>query len=286
MFSDDDRPLVARSSIIGMSHANGSKMNGHVKEEGDSEMSESNDEPLVSHSPITLVQLNLNLIFRMLTSQASHKPGKISLKRKQALIAESSSSDDDIPLASSPAKPTKSKQQNGKGMPSKECEDKRPPKKKIKQALDMSVLTSGGEEDKYILSKKNPRKTGKITNNRLTGEELEDDKLISGKAATRGRGVIQDELSGSDIQKPKKRGRAKKEEDSATFPAKGRVKKEEEEEIVFKWWEQDPNDDGSSKWTTLEHFGVIFPPPYEPLPPGIKMKYNGQFSAPCHLHCV
>jgi len=64
MFSDDDRPLTAKSSVIGMNHVNGSKTNGHVKEEEDYEMSESNDEPLVSYSHITLARFILNLIFR------------------------------------------------------------------------------------------------------------------------------------------------------------------------------------------------------------------------------
>jgi len=141
----------------------------------------------------------------------------------------------------------------------------------------MSVLTSG-EEDKPILSKKMPRKAGKTNNKRPTDEELEDDKPTAKRVAVKGRGVVQEEPSGSDVQKPKRRGKAKKEEDLASSPVKGRAKREEEEEeIVFKWWEQDPNGDGSSKWTTLEHFGVIFPPPYEPLPPGVKMKYNGKF---------
>ncbi|KAF9029059.1 hypothetical protein BDZ89DRAFT_1112826 [Hymenopellis radicata] len=32
----------------------------------------------------------------------------------------------------------------------------------------------------------------------------------------------------------------------------------------------------SVKWNTLEHSGVLFPPPYEPLPSSVKMKYNGK----------
>lgn len=35
-----------------------------------------------------------------------------------------------------------------------------------------------------------------------------------------------------------------------------------------------PGSGGGQKWTTLEHNGVIFPPPYKPH--GIKMLYNGQ----------
>ena len=52
--------------------------------------------------------------------------------------------------------------------------------------------------------------------------------------------------------------------------------KEEEEEETYRWWEQQERDgDGSEKWQTLEHNGVYFPPPYEPLPSHVKMKYNG-----------
>jgi DNA topoisomerase-1 len=35
-----------------------------------------------------------------------------------------------------------------------------------------------------------------------------------------------------------------------------------------------PGSGGGKKWTTLEHNGVIFPPPYKPH--GVKMLYNGQ----------
>nr|AAC18301.1 DNA topoisomerase I [Pneumocystis carinii] len=49
--------------------------------------------------------------------------------------------------------------------------------------------------------------------------------------------------------------------------------KEEEED--YKWWEQQQGD-GTIKWKTLEHNGVLFPPPYEPLPSYVKMKYKGE----------
>lgn len=50
MFSDDDRPLATRSSLSGTNHMNGSKVNGHVKKEEDYEMSEEDDEVLVSYT--------------------------------------------------------------------------------------------------------------------------------------------------------------------------------------------------------------------------------------------
>lgn len=45
--------------------------------------------------------------------------------------------------------------------------------------------------------------------------------------------------------------------------------------VQYKWWEQQEND-GSSKWTTLHHNGILFPPPYIPLPKNVKMKYDGE----------
>ena len=83
----------------------------------------------------------------------------------------------------------------------------------------------------------------------------------------------------SDSSKPK-RGKAKKEESDS--PKKTKKQKEEEEQAeIYRWWEQQ-NQDNTVKWTTLEHSGVIFPPPYEPLPKDVKMKYNGTLP-PCVL---
>jgi DNA topoisomerase-1 len=54
-----------------------------------------------------------------------------------------------------------------------------------------------------------------------------------------------------------------------------KVKDEEGDENEYKWWlEENPLGDGSVKWTTLEHNGVYFPPPYQPH--GIQMKYDGR----------
>lgn len=48
----------------------------------------------------------------------------------------------------------------------------------------------------------------------------------------------------------------------------------------YRWWDEDGDGEGRKrKWTTLEHNGVIFPPPYEPH--GIPILYNGK---PVHLN--
>ena len=48
-----------------------------------------------------------------------------------------------------------------------------------------------------------------------------------------------------------------------------------EEAPVWKWWEEEPLPEGV-KWRTLEHKGVLFQPPYEPLPDHVKFYYDGK----------
>ena len=64
------------------------------------------------------------------------------------------------------------------------------------------------------------------------------------------------------IQKSKQSGTPKK-------------KKAEEEKEVWKWWEEGPRQDGV-KWTTLEHKGPFFAPPYERLPDHVVLYYDGK----------
>lgn len=91
---------------------------------------------------------------------------------------------------------------------------------------------------------------------------------------------VKDEDSDSDKVPAAKK---KKATNGAVKTVKKAAKKEEtpkseepeEGEEVYKWWEEQ-NEDDSIKWTTLEHNGVIFPPPYEPLPSHIKLYYDGK----------
>lgn len=78
----------------------------------------------------------------------------------------------------------------------------------------------------------------------------------------------------SEPATPAKKGKGK------ATPVKEEVKEETEEpeaeeEEEYRWWEDPTKSDGTIKWTTLEHNGVVFPPPYEPLPQDVKMKYDG-----------
>lgn len=235
-------------------------------------------------------------------------------KRKRPVYAESSS-DDDAPLASSsPVKPKSAAvpmpgalnattlavtSVNGNRQTKKADSDKddydddQPVVKKKKSAVNSKAKVPAkkkvkkedtgpdAEDDEPGVKKKRaPRK--KKVQEESDDAESEDDKPVEKKptkAQLKQAKVKKEDGSGSDTPKPKKRKAKKAVEVS---PKKSKAKaKEEAEEDVYRWWEaQDPNGDGTEKWKTLVHSGVIFPPPYEPLPPQVKMKYNGVFSRP------
>lgn len=50
---------------------------------------------------------------------------------------------------------------------------------------------------------------------------------------------------------------------------------DEKEVDEYRWWEVDL-DDGSEKWQTLNHNGVLFPPEYEPLPDNVRLIYDNK----------
>lgn len=206
-------------------------------------------------------------------SQVSVQAPVRPLRRKRDAGDASDSSDDDIPLASSsPAKPTvsvttqvattpktisdQSKQTNGKA----KGKVKAPPKKRIKREPKSEAPESSASEDERPPPKKRSRTKVKTENN------------------------VDGAILGDEEAKPKRRSAVKKEakkEDSGTprpnHSKKGEENDEaEEEEEKYRWWEAQQENDGEEKWQTLEHSGVIFPPPYEPLPSHVKMVYKGK----------
>jgi len=147
-----------------------------------------------------------------------------------------------------------------------------------------------------------PAPTKKASQPKKKRKTAAADGAANGQSAKKAtpRKVKKESGSETETTKPlaKKKGKAKKEEPeesslkkekssgddagvNGSKKGKGKQKekeKDEETEDVYKWWEQDPDQtvvsDGTQKWTTLEHNGVIFPPPYQPLPSHVKMKYN------------
>ncbi|KAJ6045124.1 hypothetical protein N7499_007629 [Penicillium canescens] len=68
-----------------------------------------------------------------------------------------------------------------------------------------------------------------------------------------------------------KKGKAK----TTPVKADSQDAEDNDEEEGYRWWEDQSKGDGTIKWTTLEHNGVVFPPEYELLPKNVKMKYDG-----------
>ncbi|TFK75395.1 DNA topoisomerase I [Pluteus cervinus] len=248
MYSDDDTPLVNKPTANGRNH-NGA-VNGKHATNGthhDSPMHEDEESPPAQ------------------TNKAANSTKPLrGQKRKKAGKSESSS-DEDVPLASSPRKPA--------------TKQRKPPKKRARDSSD--------EETKPSVSKPAASRKRKERGS----NDSDDDTPIAKKAPKPRATKVKKEESEppSKVKKETKEStskatkatKAKKEEESEGSQLKGKGKnkdaeKEEDDEEVFKWWEGDVDGDGSVKWQTLEHNGVIFPLPYEPLPSHVKMKYDGK----------
>jgi DNA topoisomerase-1 len=105
--------------------------------------------------------------------------------------------------------------------------------------------------------------------------------------AKKSNGVKKEDSDDEDVPLSKakpatKRGKAAPAVTTAAKKGKANVKAETEqdeeveaEEEEYRWWDDPTKGDGTTKWQTLEHNGVLFPPPYEPLPKNVKMKYDG-----------
>ena len=109
-------------------------------------------------------------------------------------------------------------------------------------------------------------------------------------------GVKKEESSDDDVplatEAPLSKLSKKVKAERSTTPkkaAKGKVMKKEETEDIededdeeaMRWWEDPTKSDGTEKWQTLQHAGVVFPPPYQPLPKNVKMSYAGR---PISMH--
>ena len=93
-------------------------------------------------------------------------------------------------------------------------------------------------------------------------EDSDDDAPIARKSTKKS---ARKETQASPAKKSSKKAKKETAEDEEA----------EVEEEEYRWWEAPDQQDKSIKWTTLEHNGVVFPPPYEALPKNVKMKYDG-----------
>ncbi|KAI7223417.1 topoisomerase I [Hortaea werneckii] len=141
-------------------------------------------------------------------------------------------------------------------------------------------VDSDDEDDEPIAKKKAPAKKPvkkEAASKKVKKEESDEDNVPISKKAPPKKAASKVKKEETASPAPKKgKGKAKSEE-----PKQEEDDAEEDEEDEYRWWEAPNTGDGTKKWTTLEHNGVVFPPEYEPLPGHVKMLYDG---TPVNLH--
>ncbi|KAJ5921690.1 DNA topoisomerase 1 [Penicillium verhagenii] len=184
----------------------------------------------------------------------------LSKRRRTSVKHEDPESDADVPLALNGRKlPKASETAIGEESDSDVPIEKKlsAQKKRIEQKAAKEARTARKPAPK---KETKPAATKKQTNG--VKKESTDDKSSIKKVK-------------AESATPKKSIKVKAESEDADEKA------DEDEEEEYKWWEDTAKGDGTQKWTTLEHNGVVFPPPYEPLPKNVKLIYNG---IPVTLH--
>ncbi|KAF2277425.1 uncharacterized protein EI97DRAFT_432302 [Westerdykella ornata] len=128
---------------------------------------------------------------------------------------------------------------------------------------------SESEDEKPLAKKKQPAK--KKGANGVKKNESESDEPIKVKATAK-----KTTKTKAQPSTPATKGKSKAKQEQTEEDREA-----EEEEEQYRWWEAPTQHDGTKKWTTLEHNGVVFPPEYEPLPKDVKLIYDG---VPVTLH--
>lgn len=201
------------------------------------------------------------------TTTILKKPPKIT----QTAIGESE--DSDTPLGMKLAKEKKAIEKRAE----KEAKAIRKEEKIATVAAAKKRVKKESDDDEPIVKKQQRKQQ----TNGTPGSSSKTKKQANG---------LKKEDSNDDVPTPRKGSNKKKVvpspaiSSSAKKGAKGKAaknveteqdKEAEEQEEEYHWWEDPTKGDGSVKWKTLEHNGVVFPPPYEPLPKNVKMRYDG-----------
>ncbi|RMZ47481.1 hypothetical protein AFCA_001506 [Aspergillus flavus] len=192
----------------------------------------------------------------------------LSKRRRTSVKHEDPETDEDVPLAL-----------NGRKLPKAaetsiiEESDSDVPierklasqKKRIQQKAEKDAQASRKQESAKAAANKKPT-------NGIKKEPANDKKPVK-RASTAKVKTEPKSAQSTPVKKESAKATPVKKEESEEA--------EEAEEEEYRWWEDPTKGDGTIKWTTLEHNGVVFPPPYEPLPKDVKMKYDG---VPVNLH--
>lgn len=174
-------------------------------------------------------------------------------KRKTKAVASDDDSDDQPLIAKSEAENLVKKKQAIEKSAAKEAKQIRKGEAGGGKAKAKKVETDDEDDVPLAKTKKKPAK-------KVKAESDSDDKPLSKKKA-----------AAKPAKKPAAKAAKVKKEES---PEEAGEDEEGEEE--FRWWEHMGDGSNTSKWETLEHNGVIFPPEYEPLPKNVQLLYDGK----------
>ncbi|KAI9784092.1 MAG: DNA topoisomerase 1 [Geoglossum umbratile] len=249
---DEDVPLVKRRRV-----AAGKAVKPVVEDDSD-------NEPLVSKR-----------------SQSKKSPTTVLRKPPKASeTAVGESDDSDTPIS------TKLAQQKAR-IEKKAEKDAKQARKTEKQSNASSAKKSGAKEandnnkpvakpaDKPNGVKSAATKKRQANSVKKVKPEPDDDDIPLSRKVSPKKSEAKGKAEAGPESKKLGKGKGSKKEET---PADAEAEQDEEE---YKWWENQALGDGTKKWTTLEHSGVVFPPPYEPLPGNVKLRYDG---TPVTLH--
>ncbi|KAK4565441.1 DNA topoisomerase 1 [Recurvomyces mirabilis] len=208
----------------------------------------------------------------------------LTKKRKTKAL---DSDDDDVPLKKIVKPPKASAAQIGES----DDDDDVPLGQKLQK--EKEVIEKRAEKEAAALRRKDKNEEAKRKAKKQESDDEDDEPIAKKKKApAKAKKVKKEDDDDDDVplskKAPAKKAAVKKED--AKKAGKAKVKKEEQtaeddqaedEEEEYRWWEDPTKGDGTKKWKTLEHNGVIFPPEYEPLPKSVKLAYDG---VPVTLH--
>lgn len=201
------------------------------------------------------------------TTTVLKKPPKIS----KTAIGESE--DSDTPLGTKLAKEKKEIEKRAE----KEAKAIRKEEKTAAVAAAKKRAKKESDDDEPIVKKQQRKQQtngtpassskAKKQTNGLKKADSDNDVPTPRKGSTKKKAVPLPAISGSTKKGAK--GKAAKNVETE------QDKEAEEQEEEYHWWKDPTKGDGTVKWSTLEHNGVVFPPPYEPLPKNVKLRYDG-----------
>ncbi|GAB7348823.1 hypothetical protein MBLNU459_g7535t1 [Dothideomycetes sp. NU459] len=169
-------------------------------------------------------------------------------------------SDDDIPLGQKLQKEKAAIEAKAdKQAKALRAKDNAKPKRTSKAADE-----DDDSDDVPLKKLKKPAPPAKKKANGVKKEESDDDVPLKKKAPAAKRAVKSESVTPAPTKRGKKSAKDEVDDENP-----------EEDEEEYRWWEDPSKGDGTVKWNTLEHNGVVFPPEYEPLPKNVKLRYDG-----------